>query len=92
MQSTGKLDGCQEPPLISVQETAELLKVSRVMVYRRFHAGQFPGRKIGRKIDLYRPFVDALYGAICSGRLVNVEEFAATWANDRAAGVSEAVA
>ena len=92
MQSTGKPDGRQESPLISVKETAELLKVSRVMVYRRYHAGQFPGRKIGRKIDLYRPFVDALYGAICSGRPVNVEEFAATWANACAVGTSEAVA
>ena len=92
MQSTGKLDGREEPPLISVKETAELLKVSRVMVYRRYNAGQFPGRKMGRKIDLYRPFVDALYGAICSGRPVNVEEFATTWANARAAAGSQTVA
>jgi excisionase family DNA binding protein len=92
MQTTGKSDGHQEQPLISVKETAELLQVSRVMVYRRYHAGQFPGRRIGRKIDLYKPFVDALYGAICSGRRVNVEEFAATWADARAVGTSEAMA
>jgi excisionase family DNA binding protein len=85
MEHNRALRGGQEPPLISVKETAQLLKVSRVMVYRRYHAGQFPGRKIGRKIDLYRPFVDALYSAICSGRPVNVEEFAAAWAAARPA-------
>ena len=92
MQSPGQRESRRETPLISVKETAALLEISPVMVYRRFHAGQFPGRKIGRKIDLYRPFVDALYGAICSGRPVNVEEFALTWVNARAAGASEAVA
>jgi predicted DNA-binding transcriptional regulator AlpA len=92
MLSTGKRGTRQEPPLISVKETAQLLQVSPVMVYRRYHAGQFPGRKIGRKFGLYRPFVNALYDAICSGRPVNVEEFAATWASARAASVSEAVA
>jgi hypothetical protein len=88
MQSTGKRGTRQEPPLISVKETAQLLRVSPVMVYRRYHAGQFPGRKI----DLYRPFVNALYDAICPGRPVNVEEFAATWVSARAASVSESVA
>ena len=92
MQTIRKPDGHQEPPLISVKETAQLLQVSRVMVYRRYHAGQFPGRRIGRKIDLYRPFVEALYSAICAGRQVNVEEFAATWADARAVGTSEAMA
>ena len=47
---------------------------------------------MGRKIDLYRPFVDALYGAICSGRPMNVEEFATTWASARAAADPETVA
>jgi excisionase family DNA binding protein len=91
MQSTGK-PGVQEPPLISVKETAELLKVSPVMIYRRYHAGQFPGRRIGRKIDIHRPFVDALYDAICSGRPVNVEEFATAWADAHATEASKAVA
>lgn len=83
MQSAGERESLQELPLISVKETARLLQVSRVMVYRRFHAGQFPGRKVGRKIDLYQPFVDALHAAICSGGHVDVDEFAATWADAR---------
>lgn len=85
MQSPGERGSLEEPPLISVKETAKLLKISRVMVYRRFHAGQFPGRKVGRKIDLYQPFVDALHAAICSGIRVDVDEFAANWADSRAA-------
>lgn len=79
MQSIGKQEGDQEPPFISVKETAGLLKVSTLTVYRRFHAGQFPGRRFGRKIDLYRPFVTELLDAICSGRNVDVELFAAQW-------------
>jgi excisionase family DNA binding protein len=79
MQSTGERGSLREPPLISVKDAARLLKVSRVMVYRRYHAGVFPGRKVGRKIDLYRPLIDALHMAICSGRPVDVDEFAAKW-------------
>lgn len=79
MQSTGERESFTELPLISVKETAHLLKISRVMVYRRFHAGQFPGRKLGRKIDLYQPFVSALHAAISAGRSVDVDEFARQW-------------
>lgn len=61
-----------------------MLQVSDVVVYRRFHAGLFPGRRIGRKIDLHRPFVDALHAAISSGRSIDVDEFAAAWQRDRA--------
>lgn len=74
MQSAGEHES-----LISVKETAELLECSRVIVYRRFHDGVFPGRKIGRKIDLHRPFVVALHAAIRSGRSVDVDAFAAAW-------------
>lgn len=79
MQSPGEHESLQSPPLISVRETAALLECSRVIVYRRFHEGVFPGRKIGRKIDLHRPFVAALHAAIRSGRSVDVDEFAADW-------------
>lgn len=85
MQSTGEPGSHQEPPLISVKEAAQVLMMSRVVIYRRFHAGVFPGRKAGRKIDLYRPFVDALRAAICSGGHVDVDEFAAAWTGARAA-------
>jgi excisionase family DNA binding protein len=88
MQSHGERGSLQEPPLISVKEAARLLKISPVMVYRRYHAGQFPGRKVGRKIDLYQPFVDALHAAICSGGHVDVDEFAATWTASRATEVA----
>lgn len=92
MQSTGKHESGQEPSLISVKDTAALLKCSPLTVYRRFHAGVFPGRKVGRKIDLHRPLVDALHAAICSGRSVDVDEFAATWKQARAAELEGAAA
>ena len=92
MQSTGKHESEQESLLISVKETAALLKCSPLTVYRRYHADVFPGRKVGRKIDLHRPFVDALHAALRSGRSVDVDEFAAAWKRARDAGPDEAVA
>jgi len=80
MQSAGEHESLESPSLISVKEAARLLKVSPVVVYRRYHAGQFPGRKIGRKIDIHGPFVAALHAALCSGRSVDVDEFARQWA------------
>ena len=65
--------------LISVAETARLLKISKVMVYRRFHTGVFPGRRVGRKIDLYEPFITDLLSMIHSGVTVDVDAFAADW-------------
>ena len=70
---------------ISVKDTAALLGVSEETVYRRYHAGQFPGRRFGRAISILRVFVDDLVGEINAGRPVNVEEFAASWADARAA-------
>jgi len=90
--STGKHESDQESPLISVKETAALLKVSPVTVYRRYHAEVFPGRRVGRKIDLHRPFVAALHAAICAGRSVDVDEFAVAWKRARTAELDEAVA
>jgi len=77
MQSPGQCESQRGSPLISVKETAALLDISPVMVYRRFHAGQFPGRKVGRKIDLYRAFVDALIAEMGSHRSLDVDGFAA---------------
>ena len=70
---------------ISVKDTAALLGVSEETIYRRYHAGQFPGRRFGRAISILRVFVDDLVGEINAGRPVNVEEFAASWADARAA-------
>jgi hypothetical protein len=88
LQSIGKQAGDEESTFISVRETAGLLKVSPLTVYRRFHAGQFPGRRFGRKIDLYRPFVLDLLGEICSGANVDVETFAAEWTARNAEAVA----
>lgn len=92
MQSAGERESLESPSLISVKEAARLLKVSPVVVYRRYHAGQFPGRKMGRKIDLHLPFVAALHAAICSGRSVDVDEFARQWAARNSAPVAAEVA
>jgi hypothetical protein len=71
-----------------MKETVQLLQVSPVMVHgATTQASSPPARSTST-----RSFVDALCGAICSGRPVTVEEFASAWANARAADPSEAVA
>jgi excisionase family DNA binding protein len=85
MQNPGEPVNHQEPPFISVKDTAQLLGCSKLTVYRRFHAGQFPGRKVGSKIDLYRQFVTDLAAEIRSCRPVDVDEFASAWTGTRAA-------
>ena len=68
--------------------TAQLLQVSPVMVHGCYHAGQFSGCKLVVYPFLLRCPVrrDLL------GPTGDVEEFASTWANARAADPSEAVA
>lgn len=72
-------EASQPPTFISVKDTAQSLGVSLVTVYRRYHAGQFPGRRFGRSIQILRAFVDDLLAEIRSGRQVDVDEFAAGW-------------
>ena len=74
------------PPFYSVKATAALLDVGRLFVYRRFHAGVFPGRKAGRAIGILGAFVTDLLAEINSGRPVDVEAFAVRWQAARAAG------
>jgi excisionase family DNA binding protein len=103
MQSTGNLESLPpgtgsdgpaapanpaDPRYISVKDTADVLGVSRLTVYRRFHSGLFPGRKLGRKIDISAPFVEALDAEIRSGRHVDVEQFAGAWNVSRLAAAS----
>jgi len=84
MQSNGKHQSIPDPAeagprFISVKAAAALLDVSKLTIYRRFHAGLLPGRKIGRKIDLSAAFVAALVAELDAGRQVDVEAFAASW-------------
>lgn len=73
---------------IPVKDTARLLGVSTLSVYRRFHSGQFPGRKFGRSIMILRSFVEALAAEFTSGRSVDVEIFAAAWADKASQGAA----
>jgi len=66
------------PTFLTVKTTAEALEVSRLTVYRRFHAGLLPGRKIGRSIKISAAFVNDLLAALKAGP-VDVDDFAAQW-------------
>jgi hypothetical protein len=62
-----------------VEHTARVLDVSRAYVYRLVHAGIFPGRKAGRKIDVLAVFLADLLDAISAGRTVDYEAFGTAW-------------
>ena len=71
--------------LLSVAEAAVLLPVSRETIRRRLRAQAWPGGRCGRRYVLPRLFVTALAAAWASGSGVSDREFAALWAERRAA-------
>lgn len=67
----------------SVAEAAAILGLSYVTVYRRMcgrdDRADWPGGRIGGKLLVSRPFVDALAVAIKTRPRVNADAFAAEW-------------
>ena len=71
-------------PLLDLEETAELLGVSRMTVARMADEGTLPSVIIRRgrvqKIRrIPRAFVDRMVADACAGALVDMEEYAAAW-------------
>lgn len=67
--------------LLSIEETATMLRVSRMTVDRAIKANEFPVVKFRRTYRVPRAFVDSLLKAAKAGRQVVVEEYAAAWQN-----------
>lgn len=76
---SGAAMGADAPLVLDVSETARLLGLSKMTVYRRIRSGNWPCGRSGRKWLVSNDFVHALAAELRSGRQVVVEEFAAIW-------------
>ncbi|MGN6174691.1 MAG: helix-turn-helix domain-containing protein [Streptosporangiaceae bacterium] len=83
-QPTQPADPAGGRPLLDLEETAELLGVSRMTVARMADEGRLPSVVIRRgqvqKIRrIPRAFVDQMIADACAGAQVDMEEYAAAW-------------
>jgi excisionase family DNA binding protein len=71
-------------PLLDLEETAELLGVSRLTVARMADEGRLPSvvvrrGRVQKTRRIPRAFVDRLVADACAGAQVDMEEYAAAW-------------
>ena len=77
-------DPASDKPLLDVEETAELLGVSRMTIARMADEGRLPSVVVRRgpvqKIRrIPRAFVDRMVADACAGAQVDMEEYAVAW-------------
>jgi excisionase family DNA binding protein len=87
-ESTGPTDPASDKPLLDLEETAELLGVSRMTVARMADEGRLPSVVVRRgrvqKIRrIPRAFVDKMVADAAAGVQVDLEEYAAVWLADQ---------
>jgi excisionase family DNA binding protein len=79
----------EDRPLLDLEETAELLGVSRMTVARMADEGRLPpvvirrGR-VQKTRRIPRAFVDRIVADACAGAQVDIEEYAAAWLAEHA--------
>ena len=83
-QPAQSADPAGDRPLLAVDETAELLGVSRMTVTRMVDEGRLPSVVVrrGRVLTarrIPRAFVDRVVADACAGVYVDMEEYAAEW-------------
>ena len=71
-------------PLLDLEETAELLGVSRMTVARMADEGRLPSvvvrrGRVQKTRRIPRAFVDRMVADACAGAQVDMEEYAAAW-------------
>jgi excisionase family DNA binding protein len=76
-------------PLLDLEETAELLGVSRMTVARMADEGRLPSvvirrGRVQKTRRIPRAFVDRMGADACAGAQVDMEEYAATWLAEHA--------
>jgi excisionase family DNA binding protein len=82
-------DPVGDRPLLDLEETAELLGVSRMTVARMADEGRLPSvivrrGKVQKTRRIPRAFVDRLLADACTGAQVDIEEYAAAWLTEHA--------
>ena len=76
-------------PLLDLEETAELLGVSRMTVARMADEGRLPSvvvrrGRVQKTRRIPRAFVDRMVADACAGALVDMEDYAAAWLAEHA--------
>jgi excisionase family DNA binding protein len=76
-------------PLLDLEETAELLGVSRMTVARMADEGRLPSvvlrrGRVQKTRRIPRAFVDRIVADACAGAQVDMEEYAAAWLAEHA--------
>jgi excisionase family DNA binding protein len=71
-------------PLLDLEETADLLRVSRMTVARMADEGRLPSvvirkGRVQKTRRIPRAFVDQMIANACAGAQVDMEEYAAAW-------------
>lgn len=69
----------QGPPLLTIEEAARRLRVSRMTVDRAIKAGEFPVIKFRGTYRLPAAFIERLLKDADAGAQVVVEDYAAAW-------------
>lgn len=59
-----------EPLVLSVQEVADSLGVSRNVIYRSIASGEIPARKIGGRVVVSRAWRDAFIASLTPNQAV----------------------
>jgi excisionase family DNA binding protein len=83
-QSASSSDPVGDRPLLDLEETAELLGVSRMTVARMADEGRLPSvvvrrGRVQKTRRIPRAFVDRMVADACAGAQVDMEEYTATW-------------
>ena len=83
-QSAQPADPIGGRPLLDLEETAELLGVSRMTVARMADEGRLPSvvirrGRVQKTRRIPRAFVDQMIADACAGAQVDMEEYAAAW-------------
>lgn len=77
------------PPLLDVEETAALLRVSRMTITRMVDEGRLPSvivrhGRVQKTRRIPRAFVEQMIASACEGQQVDLAEYAAAWLADNA--------
>ena len=88
-QPAQSAEPADDRPLLDLEETAELLGVSRMTVTRMADEGRLPAvvvrrGRVQKTRRIPRAFVDRIVADACAGGQVDMEEYAATWLAEHA--------
>jgi excisionase family DNA binding protein len=88
-QSTRSADATAGRPLLGLEETAELLGVSRTAIARMADEGRLPSvvvrrGRVQKTRRIPRAFVDRMVADACAGAQVDMEGYAASWLAEHA--------